>query len=110
LKPKHVIIIALSPVIAFIIYGGMLIVQAEINPTDRFFQKDFCIAENNLLSDILYLDLTELSYDSGGCPVSTIAVHKWGELTIASQNLITNRLALQGYVDVTEGGVSASGR
>lgn len=73
----------------------------NIDTTDKFFKKDFCNSENNLLTDILYTDNSELSYDSSGCPISIKIIHKWNELSIVNQNLITSRLNAQGYIDFT---------
>lgn len=80
-----------------ILYGA----NAQVEPTNRIFEKDFCESEESILSDILYNDLSQLSYDSQGCPVSVKIIRNWDGLSVSSQNLITNRLALNGYIDTT---------
>ena len=77
-------------------------VEAEINPNDRFFAKNFCANENTLLTDVKYTNNEELSYDSNGCPVSQKVIHRWNELSQSTQIIVTNRLATNGYVDVTD--------
>lgn len=91
-----------------IIFSSLLIssviilsAQAQVDPNDRFFIKSFCANEDTLLSDQRYINGEELSYDSTGCPESIKVIHRWNELSIADQNLITNRMTVNGYMDRT---------
>ncbi len=77
------------------------IAQAQVEPTDRFFEKDFCASETTLLDGVNYTNGDELSYSSSGCPVSMKTIHRWNELGSAQQILITSRLNANGYDDVT---------
>lgn len=95
------VIVALA-VLAGSISGYVSLATAQIEANDRHFQKDFCANEVNLLSGINYTNGEELSYDSGGCPISIKVIHRWNELSISQKNTITNQLALNGYVDKTE--------
>lgn len=76
-------------------------VQAQVEPIDRYFQKDFCMVEQTLFDDINYVSGEQVSYDSVGCPVSTKIVHRWNELSVINQNLIVARMSNDGYSDVT---------
>ena len=91
-----------------IILGGfslsiplILYANAQVTPTDRFFQKNFCQSELTLLNGINYTTGEELSYDSSGCPVSTKVIHRWNELSTSNQIIITSRMSTIGYADVT---------
>jgi len=75
--------------------------NAQLQNDDRFFQKDFCRTEINLLNGINYTTNEELSYDSAGCPISQITIHRWSELSTVSKTLITTRMNTNGYTDVT---------
>jgi len=75
--------------------------SAQIDPTDRFFAKDFCSAENNMLDGINYITGEELSHDVTGCPVSTKIIHRWDKLSTANKVIITSRMSAQGYIDIT---------
>lgn len=78
-----------------------LVVIAQVENADRFFKKDFCANEVNLLSGINYTNGEELSYDSSGCPESIKVIHRWHELSVSQQNIVTNKLSLEGYTDIT---------
>ena len=75
--------------------------NAQVQNDERFFQKDFCRAEINLLNGINYTTNEELSYDGAGCPVSQITIHRWSELSTVSKTLITTRMNTNGYTDIT---------
>lgn len=76
--------------------------QAQVEPTDRYFQKNFCEGEDTILDDIIYSNGDPIRYSSDGCPISTKVIHRWDELSVVRQTLITTRLATQGYADVTD--------
>lgn len=76
--------------------------QAQQEPIDKIFQKNFCASEETILDDILYNNGQQISYDSSGCPVSTKVIHDWNNISTARQILITNRLATNGYEEVVQ--------
>ena len=76
--------------------------SAHSDPDElRFFEKDFCAGEDTILGDRTYTDGHELSYDSSGCPVSTIVIHNWDNITIGQKTIINTRMTTEGYNDVT---------
>lgn len=103
-KDNLVVIIALALTIAI---GSTFILslqqnaQAQVDPNDRFFQKDFCQAEQTILDDITYNTGNPISYDSQGCPISLKVIHGWNDISPTKQILITNRMTTNGYTDVT---------
>lgn len=74
--------------------------NAQIEPVDKFFEKDFCQAENTLLDGILYTNGNELSYDSSGCPISVKVIHDWDNISTVNQNIIRARMSTNGYSEV----------
>ena len=105
MKKEQLLILAtlsISLTFLFVVYfGNNSKAQAEINPNDRFFQKDFCNSELTLLNGINYSNGEDLSYDSSGCPVSMKVIHRWSELSTSNQIIINSRMATNGYSDVT---------
>jgi hypothetical protein len=75
---------------------------AQVNPQDRFFEKNFCETESTVLNGVNYISGSEISYSSSGCPVSSIVIHNWNDINTANKSLITARLSANGYSDVTE--------
>lgn len=104
---KNIIIPLFTIPIIMIVIGVITITagntaQAQINNTDKFFTKDYCIVEKTLFEDITYDNPNDqLSYDITACPNTDIIIHRWNELTIAEQNIIIARMTAQGYADVT---------
>lgn len=74
---------------------------AQVEPNSRYFLKDFCAEQRDTLSGITYTNGQEISYSEGGCPSSSIVISGWNDISIANKQIITNRLAIDGYTDVT---------
>lgn len=76
---------------------GLIYSFAQTTSIDKVFIKDFCSSEIDLLAGINYTNGDELSYDSAGCPISVKIIHRWDELSISNQNIITAKLTVEGY-------------
>ena len=102
MKYGFVVLVAISGFLlgVSLIYFGIN-ANAQTNNDIRFFAKDFCINEKNMLDGINYTNGDELSYGSQGCPVSQIDIQRWNELSTVSKTLINTRMATNGYSDVT---------
>ena len=95
-------LIVISAIVFALVIGWQINVNAQVEPTDRYFQKDFCITEKTLFDDVTYTSPQDpLSYDLSDCPTINLTVHRWNELTIGEQNLINARMSALGYEDIT---------
>lgn len=103
---KHKILYII-PIIAIALFSVAFIstfqAQAQTENEDRrFFQKDTCATEIALISDMRYTNGEEISFSTGGCIVVNQTIERWSEISVSDRLIITNRLAIQGYEDVTE--------
>ena len=106
MKKEQLLILATLSISIFsfafiILYLDSNNAQAQVDPTIRYFAKDFCINEKTMLDGINYQNGDELSYGSQGCPISQIDIQRWNELSTVSKTIINSRMATNGYSDVT---------
>lgn len=101
-----ILLIALFVSVGANVMGGVILLvfnnaSAQVEPNTRYFQKDFCENERNTLDGITYTNGEEISYGESGCPISQITISDWSEISTANKLVITNRLGVNGYNDVT---------